>query len=185
MDNLLIYLAQSYNYEALNILVEKYRKYIPLWVNEALINYNSFKELDKEVIIDDINYSLYKMIETYNQDKGVFYSYIKGAIYNIVMNHIRVCKKNSGYILSLEYEIEEGFTLLDYLSSNDNMSKIIERYNVLEEVENFHDKTNIFNETEKRIIKMKMQGYSNDEISYMTKTSVRRVNYLLNKVKKL
>ena len=185
MDNLLIYLAQSYNYEALNILVEKYRKYIPLWVNEALSNYNVFKDVDKDVIIDDINYSLYKMIETYNQDKGIFYSYIKGAIYNIVMNHIRICKKNSGFVLSLEYENEEGFTLLDSLSSNDNMSKIIERFNILEEVENFNEKTNIFNEIEKKIIKMKMQGYSNDEISYMTNTSVRRVNYLINKVKKL
>mgnify|MGYP003502610531 CR=1 FL=1 len=54
MDNLLIYLAQSYNYEALNILVEKYKKYIPLWVNEALSNYNVFKDVDKDVIIDDI-----------------------------------------------------------------------------------------------------------------------------------
>lgn len=185
MDNLLIYLVQSYNREALNILVEKYQKFIPAWVKEILSNLSISKEVDIDVIIDDVKYSIYKMIETYNQDKGIFYSYIKGAANNIVMNHLRGCKKHSGYILSLEYEIDEGYTLLDSLSSNDNMSKIIERYNMIEEVENFNEKINILKEDEKNIIKMKMQGYSKDEISNMTNTSIRKVNYLINKVKKL
>ena len=186
MDNLLIYLIQSHNSEALKILVEKYRKNIPIWVKEGLQIYNYSHHVDTQIIIDDLEITFYKMLETYNPDKGIFYSYIKGAIYNVIMNHLRHHHRIGITSVSLESEIEEDLKLIDVLSSNDNINRIDERFSLLEEMEEFENSlSEIFEEKDKKIVYLRMQGYLNEEIANFTKTSVRRVNYLLGKVKKL
>ena len=49
MDNLLIYLVQSYNLEALNILVEKYRKIISIWINEEIRKFTKSEQKNIEI----------------------------------------------------------------------------------------------------------------------------------------
>ena len=65
------------------------------------------------------------------------------------------------------------------------MSKIVERYYVLEEVETVINRIELFKEEEQIVIRLKMQGYSNDEISRMTGFSNRQVIYILTKFKKV
>ena len=65
------------------------------------------------------------------------------------------------------------------------MSKIVERYYVLEEVETVINRIELFKEEEQIVIRLKMQGYSNDEISRMTEISNRKVIYILTKFKKV
>ena len=185
MDNLLIYLVQSYNREALQILVEKYRKIIRLWANDQLSRFSNNSYIDYESIYNDLDIIMYKTIETFEPSKGVFYSYLKGAIFNSLMNYIRVNFKNRQTILSLEQEFEEDITLSDSLSSYDNMSRIIERYNVLEEVENTLEKIKKFKDKEQVILYLKMQGFSNEEIESMTDTNIRKVNYIFKKIRKM
>ena len=56
---------------------------------------------------------------------------------------------------------------------------------MIEEVNEFNEKVNSFKAIEKKILYMKMQGYPSEEIANTTNTSIRKVNYLLNKVRKL
>ena len=65
------------------------------------------------------------------------------------------------------------------------MSKIVERYYVLEEMETVINRIELFKEEEQIVIRLKMQGYSNDEISRMTGFSNRQVIYILTKFKKV
>ena len=65
------------------------------------------------------------------------------------------------------------------------MSKIVERYYVLEEVEETLNKIDLLKEEDKYVVRLKMQGYSVDEISRMTEFNLRKVNYILAKFKKM
>ena len=121
MDNLLIYLVQSYNLEALYFLVEKYRKITSIWVNEEIRKYKIGSNLDKEIIYDDIELMLYQIIENYNPSKGVFYTYLKGAVMNMVMNHIRYYQRRFVCIVSLNQMHSDGMILEDSLPSSNNL----------------------------------------------------------------
>ena len=185
MDNFLIYLIQSHNIDALQILVEKYRKTIKKWADEQLkvSSYNHF--IDYQVIYSELDIILYKAIETYDPSKGVFYSYLRGAVFNSIMNYLRVNTKNKNGIIYLSSELDEDIILEDSLSSYDNLSRISERYNVLEEVEKFMMKIQKFTEDEQKIIYLKMQGFTSEEIENMTDINVRKVNYIFRKIKKM
>ena len=106
MDNYLIYLVQSYNRDALNLLIEKYRKSVVVWAMELIGSRNLYKYCDFGVLKSDVEIVLYKAIETYDSSKGFFYTYLKGAVHNIVMNYIRSSRKNFVSIMSLEDEID-------------------------------------------------------------------------------
>lgn len=185
MDNYLIYLIQSYNKEALELLVEKYRKIMINWAYELINARNYGKEIDLALIKNDLEIIVLKTIETYDDSKGIFYSYLKGAVHNVVMNHLRNNHRNIAYSISLDKEIEDDIFLQDSIASNDNISLIEERYNLIEEVEGFLGNINKLKEKEKRIVYLKMQGYSYSEISKMTETSIRNINYLTGKIKKM
>lgn len=185
MDNLLIYLVQSYNEEALQELIKKYKKIIPAWTKEILCNLEYYKEFDIQILYNDLDMIVYKTIETYDSSKGIFYSYLRGAVHNVIMNHIRYNHRANAYSISLNSEVDDNLFLIDTISNEDNLSKIIERYNILEEVEDILIKINKMKNDEKEIVYMKMQGYTNDEIIYMMKTNIRKVNYITRKTKKL
>lgn len=184
MDNLLIYLVQSYNLEALNILVEKYRKIISIWINEEIRKYKISLNFDKEIIYDDLELMLYQIIENYNPSKGVFYTYLKGAVTNMMMNHIRCYQRKNINMISLNQTSIDEIVLEDLLPSSSNLSRITERYNLLEEIDDLKNKLNRFNDDDRLIIYLKMQGFTNDEIEKMTDTNIRQVNYILRKIKK-
>ena len=185
MDNYLIYLVQSYNKEALDLLVEKYRKIILIWVREIIFLRNYGKSIDISVIINDLEIIIIRTIETYDESKGVFYSYLKGAIHNNVMNYLRNNYRNNMNMISLEKEISDDMILQDSISASDNISLIEERYDLLEEVDTLINKINKLKEKEKRIIYLRMQGYSCIEISKLTRTNVRNINYLTRKIKNM
>ena len=185
MDNYLIYLVQSYNREALNILIEKYRKSVVVWAMEIIGARNLYKHCDFGVLKSDVEIVLYKAIETYDSSKGIFYTYLKGAVHNIVMNYIRSSRKNFVVTMSLEDEIDEDIILLDSLSSDDNLSKIEERFYGIDEFKELQEKMGLLKKEEQDILYLKMLGYSYQEISDMTKTNIRSINYLIKKVKKL
>ena len=66
MDNYLIYLVQSYNKEALKLLIEKYRKSVIIWAQEIIGARTLFREYDVGLIKNDVEMVLYKAIETYD-----------------------------------------------------------------------------------------------------------------------
>lgn len=185
MDNYLIYLVQSYNQEALKMLVDKYQKIMFSWVCQMIMASKLGKGIDLMLIKDDIDTLIYRTIETYDSSKGIFYSYLKGAVHNIVMNYVRYNHRNNAYEISLDQEIYEDIRLLDSIASCDNISLIEERYYAMEEVEDLLSKINKFKNKDKTIAYLKMQGYTSNEIAEMTKTSIRNVNYLVGKIKKM
>ena len=184
MDNLLIYLIQSFNYDAFQILFNKYYKYSKIWAKE-LIKINGYNSNEFDSLEGDLINNIYRAIESYDSSKGVFYSYIKSAVNFTVRNYFREYLKFNNNVFSLDSEIEEEINLIDTIPSEDNMSKIVERYYILEEVETVINRIELFKEDEQKVIKLKMQGYSNDEISRMTELSNRKVIYILTKFKKV
>ena len=185
MDNFLIYLIQSFNCEALEYLFNKYFKLSRLWAIK-LIRINGYNECEIDSLECDLINNLYRAIESYDSSKGVFYSYIKKAVQFTFKNYFReYLKFNNGNICSLDNEIEEDIAFIDVLSSDDNMSKIVERFYVLEEMETVINKVELFKNEEQIVIKLKMQGYSIDEISRMTEMNTRKVIYILSKIRKM
>lgn len=184
MDNLLVYLIQSFNNEAFDILFDKYMKYSQMWAKEILKN-GGYRINDYDLLECDLVNNLYRVFESYDSSKGIFYSYAKSAVYFTVRNFLRDYLKVNSNTFSLNNEIEDNILLVDILSSEDNMSKIVERYYFIEEVETFFNKIDLFNDSDKKVILLKMQGYSIDEISRMTELNVRRINYIVAKLKKM
>ena len=184
MDNILIYLIQSFNYDAFEIIFNKYLKLSKIWAND-FVKMSGYFTFDYDILENDLINNLYHVIENYDSSKGIFYSYVKTAVYFTVKNFLREITKNNINTCSLESEVEDDLYLIDVLSSEDNMSKIVERYYILEEVETVINRIELFKEDEQKVIKLKMQGYSNDEISRMTEVSNRKVIYILTKFKKV
>ena len=96
---------------------------------------------------------------------------------NMLRSYSKIAKMNLSNIVVFAVGFSEP--------SEDNMSKIVERYYILEEVETAINRIELFKEDEQKVIKLKMQGYSNDEISRMTELSNRKVIYILTKFKKV
>lgn len=184
MDNLLIYLIQSYNREALDFLFDKYLKISKIWAKELLIS-NGYSMYELEFLECDLINNLYRSIESYDSSKGIFYSYIKSVVNFTVKNYFRDYLRFNLNACSLESEIEDDIVLLDVLASEDNVSKIVERSYVLEEMETVINKLELFKDEEKDVIKLKMGGYLIDEISKKTGLSIRKVNYIISKFKKM
>lgn len=185
MDNLLIYLVQSYNREALDMLVEKYRKVVKIWTNDYLLKTGQSYAFDQEYINNEMEFILYQTIENYEQSKGVFYSYLKGAVYNSMMNYVRYQKKSKNNIVSLNSVMDNECILQDSIVSYDNLSFVKERYEALEEIEKLMEKIKDFNKDDQKILLLKMQGFTNEEIQDMTATNIRKVNYIFRKIRKL
>ena len=184
MDNILIYLIQSYNVEAFNILFNKYYKLSKIWAKDIL-KMNEYFNVEFEYLESDLINNLYRAFESYDSSKGVFYSYIKKAVNFTVRNYMRDLQKSIICSYSLDSEIEENILLMDVIASEDNMSKILERYHLVEEVDEFLDKVSLFKEDDQLIVKLKMQGYSANEIFKMTGFNMRKISYILSKVKKM
>jgi RNA polymerase sigma factor (sigma-70 family) len=185
LDNYLIYLVQSYNKEALKLLIEKYRKIMLGWTRELISLRSLGQSVDISLILNDLDAVLFKTIETYDESKGIFYSYLKGAVHNTVMNYLRNNQRIIATTVSLEKEINDDMILQDSIPSNDNMSLLEERYDFIEEVEDLINKINKFKEKDRKIIYLRMQGYTCIEISKMTKTNIRNINYLTRKIKNM
>ena len=184
MDNMLIYLIQSYNLEAFNILYDKYYSLSRVWAKKILKS-NGYYNFDFECLESDLISNLYHAFESYDPSKGVFYSYVKKAVHFTVKNYIRELQKSIVCSYSLDSEIEEDILLMDILASDDNLSKTLERYLVIEEVEDFLDKLSLFKEEDQLIVKLKMRGYSCSEISKMTGYNMRKISYIFSKIKKM
>ena len=106
MDNILIYLIQSYNVEAFNILFNKYYKLSKIWAKDIL-KMNEYFNVEFEYLESDLINNLYRAFESYDSSKGVFYSYIKSAVHFTVRNYMRDIQKNIVCSYSLDSEIEE------------------------------------------------------------------------------
>ena len=146
---------------------------------------NGYYSYDSDLLESDLINNLYHVFESYDSSKGVFYSYVKSAVYFTVKNFIRELTKNNISVCSLDNKVDDDILLLDVIASDDNMSKIVERGYILEEVEDVLDRINLFDEIDKKVIMLKMQGYHVDEISRMTGFNCRKVNYVLAKFKKM
>lgn len=185
MDNYLIYLVQSYNREALKILVDKYRNFLQSWIYELIRSRKYGKDVDIKSLCDDLEIVIYRTIETYDSSKGVFYSYLKGAVHNMIMNNLRYNHRSIAYAISLEQEIDEDIILQDSIAAHDNISLIEERYYAIEELETLIRKIKKLKKDDQIVLYLKMQGYSSKEIAQMTEAKIRNINYLTAKIKKL
>ena len=193
MDNYLIYLVQSYNKEALKLLIEKYRKSVFIWAQEIIGARTLYREYDVGLIKNDVEMVLYKAIETYDSSKGIFYTYLKGAVHNVIMNYLRTNRRSINNAISLDYEIDEDIVLLDSISSCDNISRIEERLYMMEDFKLLEEKFEILKETacsifgdesllldvEKQVLSLKIMGYSIAEISRKLKINRKKVEYII------
>ena len=130
-DNELLYMVRCGSKEAFDLLQYKYQKVIKKFITEYFNDFYIYG-LDIEDIIQECLITFYESLFCFNEDKGMFYSYVmksvKYRVYDLIKVSLSV--KNNGFnYATTELEFE-----------NDNSYHNVERYGVdFEETKNLID----------------------------------------------
>lgn len=186
-DNELLYMVRCGSKEAFDLLQYKYQKVIKKFITEYFNDFYIYG-LDIEDIIQECLITFYESLFCFNEDKGMFYSYVmksvKYRVYDLIKVSLSV--KNNGFnYATTELEFE-----------NDNSYHNVERYGVDFEETNpnnyfvlretlssiFGENSNLSKE-EKLIISLKVMGYTIEEIAAKTNLGRKRVEYIIKLAK--
>lgn len=176
-DDLLVCLYRDGNQVAIDLLYERYSKFLYGIIHEMTRKdnmYYDYHELFQDAIIVFIN-----CIDKYDEEAGCFYFFVRTAVERKIKDRIKKIKKDSS-VCSLDefaYDTDKE-THLDYICEEDSD---FSKYELL------GDLNNKLNEENKKIVVMKMEGYTYQEIAQMLKISkqcvYRRVNHIKNIIK--
>ena len=156
-DDLLIDLYREGNQDAIDLLYDRYTSYIYGFIkSQAQINHLccDYNELFQDVVLTFIN-----CVEKYDEYSGCFYYFVKCAVERRLHYLFAKIKKNNKIIPldALAYDNNDVLSVVDYISEESNEAYYEqELYDLI--VENL-------NEKDKKIIDMKIAGYSYGEIS--------------------
>lgn len=157
-DDLLISLYREGNQVAIDLLHERYNVFLYGFIHSILKKENfyfEYKELFQELFLLLLN-----CIDRYDEDNGCFYFFVKKCVERKLFDIVKKTKKNKNvYSLDEWYYQDGGERYVDYvMEDNCLMYYETELYEILE------DK---LDEKEMKIINMKVEGYSYQEISNM------------------
>lgn len=178
-DDFLINLYREGQQIAIDLLYERYTSYIYGFINsQAQINhlFCDYNELFQEIMLTFIS-----CIEKYDEHNGCFYYFVKCAVDRRLHYLMAKIKKNNK-IIPLDivvYDNNDAISVIDFVSEDSN--------NLYYEKELYDMIVGPLNEKDKKIIDMKISGYSYGEISTAigeTKQFVyRKINKLKNIIK--
>lgn len=177
-DDLLICLYREGNQVAIDLLYERYNVFLFGFINQyakiSNIKYD-YKEMFQELMVVFLN-----CIERYDEDSGCFYYFVKTAAERRLYQ-ISSKLKRYGEISSLDtFMYSDGReTSVDFIAESTN-----KEYYETELYELICEK---MTDSQIKIINMKIEGYSYEEISNelgISKQSVyRKINFLKNIIK--
>ena len=155
-DDLLISLFREGNQVAIDLLYERYNVFLYGFIHKILKReyiYCEYKDLFQEVFIVFLN-----CIERYDEECGCFYYFVKKCVDRKLFDYISKFKRNNS-VFSLDNEMyDDGVeSCVDYVEE----SSTIEYY----ETELYKNMEMFLSEEQMKIIDMRVEGYSYEEIS--------------------
>ena len=170
-DDLLVELRREGNQDAIDLLFERYRKFIYGIINDFVRKQNcycDYGELYQESMCVFIS-----CINKYDENSGCFYFFIRRCIERRLNHLFEKEKKYEGIISLDEYMYDNNKeTKMDYVEEN---GKDFVLYDRLEEkIDDFASS----------IIELKIMGYTYEEISNILGVETRSIYRKINKIKK-
>ena len=161
------------NQDAIDLLYERYNRFLYGIINELLKNCSMNYEYDEfyqDAVVIFIN-----CIERYDEENGCFYFFVRKCIERKIFDNLNKIKRRSR-ILSLDnykYDNCED-RYIDYIAEEDNF-RYLEYENLTEGLD----------ELNKMIVDLKIEGYSYREISKMLRISKQGIYRRIEKIKNI
>lgn len=185
-DNELVYLCNENNEDAVNLIIEKYKKYILIILKDLLKEYNivgyEISDFYQEGLI-----GLLQAINSYKEEKNIsFYTYACKCIKNNIMSAIRISFRLKNRILNNSYSLDK---LLDesnedyYNCFKDNSS---DPDNILmkneEKEELIGTLKNKLSKSENIVFDLRLKGLKNSEICELLGKSRKSIENTMNRI---
>lgn len=171
-DDLLICLRREGNQDAIDMLFDRYQKFIYGIINDTFRCFNHY--VDYEEMYQEAMCVFIACLEKYDVDNGCFYFFVRTSIERKLKD---ITKRNEKYnkIISLDENFYENSKecLIDYVCENDEKSFI---YDLLKE--------NCSVEC-MEIVDLKMKGYTYEEISLLLGISKQAIYRRIVKIKNM
>lgn len=171
-DDFLICLYREGNQDAIDLLFERYHKFIYGIINDFFKTYNCY--VDYEEMYQEAMCIFLKCLDKYDVDNGCFYFFVRTSIER-KMKSLYVKMKKYSNIISLDssFYIDGKENRLDYVCEEDK------EYN-------YDDCLNeILADEHKKIISLKLKGYTYEEIAMMLSMSKQSVYRRIVKIKNI
>lgn len=185
-DNEILYMIKEKDDEATDIIYDKYRPIVIALANKYL---NTAKKsgIEYEDLLQEGMFGLSKAIATYNENNAIFYTYATLCINGYIRNTIRAALAKKQQILnnaiSLSYPNEETGKFLEETISDDNSDSVINQIEYQETVENIKKFMYTLKETEIQVFELKLNGFTNKEISELIDKTKRSVDNIVARLK--
>ena len=173
-DDYLVKLFFEKNQEAIDLLFDRYTKFIYGIIRDLQKKENEY--LDFEDLFQECFLMFLMCIQRYDEEQGNFYFFVRKTIERKISDKLKVVKRQEKF-LSLDGLVGERSCLLDYVaedSSNDYCSSHL--YEML---------MNRLDEDCGCIVDMKMMGYSYQEIAKIMKVTKQSVYRCVRKIKNI
>lgn len=187
-DYELLYMIYQMDEDSLQCLVDKY---LEIAQNEIyyFLNMSPFGAKGEDLMQECIRI-LYESVYTYRSDKGTtFRTFYHHVIHNMMINYCRskytyegICERS---MISLdEMLVEDSFTLLERIPNQDKSLEGIK--SIYEETIRceFRKMAKYYKPIEMRILFLRLEGWTYDEIGRKLKIDSRTVGYVLRKMRK-
>ncbi len=185
-DNELLFLVSESNEEAKAELVKKYTGIVYAIAHKYTGIAESLGIEEKDLVQEGL-IGLTKAIDTYNPEKNVlFYTYVTLCIESSIKSCLKISGKKGNQTLnnslSLDKLTEEDINIGELLKdeNSDPSLKILEEENVNELLDKFKSLLAPF---EYEVFKLKIEGYSNEEIALRTKKDKKSIENTMFRIK--
>ncbi len=190
-DSELLYMIRCGSYEAFQLLSYKYDKIIKKFITASFQN-SYIYGYDIEDIIEECLITFYNVLFCFDENKGIFYSYVMKSIRYRIYDLIKssMAGKNSGFNYStavLYHESEKlDFTEnnIEYYSINSDLFQPKNAFIIKETVNDILGDTSNLDKNEKIVVALRIMGYSIEEISQRINVNKKKVDYIIRNVKK-
>ncbi|MFN3995924.1 MAG: sigma-70 family RNA polymerase sigma factor [bacterium] len=193
-DEELAILAQKGNEDAIKILIKKYSKFlfskvIPFYIPGG----------EREDVIQEAYIGFLKAIKDFNKDKGNFKKFVNICVQRQITTAIKTSNRNKAKVLknplSLEHGIygEEGGEkgLYNYIIPSKIIQGFKDEISIEDAIIDFMEKKRIIDtlyskltSKEEKILKLRSQGLSYNEIAKKMNLSVKSVDNAIQRIKK-
>ncbi|MBQ3141903.1 MAG: sigma-70 family RNA polymerase sigma factor [Bacilli bacterium] len=186
-DNELLYLIEQNNEDAEKLLFEKYESVIKGYVinNQNRLKYCSLEEKD---IYQEGHLGLIHAAKTFNKERNVsFYTYACICIDSFIRSALRTAYRYKSKILnesiSLDAFLEDENLNLYNILKDENSDPSIQIMNEEEKNTLFKNLNKVLTDFEKKVLKLKIQGFNNSEISVFLEKDKRSVENTVSRIR--
>lgn len=171
-DDLLICLYREGNQEAIDLLLSRYRTFMYGIINDLFKKENEY--IDYDDMYQDAMVVFFNCLQRYDVDNGCFYFFVRKSIERRLIDKMKKIKKNNKiYSLDDDYYEDGNEKVIDYVS---------------EDVNGMFCEEDLFkkiDDVSKQIIKLKVSGYTYEEISLKLSMSKQCIYRRIVKIKKI